>query len=241
MHIEGGSFSYIGSTREVNQDRIMIGIRTKKNHSFAIAAVCDGVGGSERGEVASSIVVNGIREWYSSLLSWVEPEKMDGGAVFSHLKDVAELWNEDVCGYCRERGIRTATTMSVLLISDQRFYILHVGDSRVYRILDRMELITEDEVAERVIDGRTKQFLDNYVGKSNELKFRQYEGEVRTGDMFVVCSDGFYRRFSSRDGKELYGECREGSSYNDIAEKWAYEVERRGERDNISLVLLKVG
>ena len=241
MTVTGGACSDIGTYRDENQDRLMYGIKSSEGESFAIAAVCDGVGGAEKGGVAAQIVISGAEEWYRGISSWLDPAAADGAVVLSHLKDAAEDWNLDVRTYREENGVVTATTMSVLMILRDEFYALHVGDSRVYRYDGRLRAITDDEViSSEAGDGQTKQLLDNYMGKADELSFRQYTGSVKRRDLVLLCSDGFYHCLSEEDAGNIYRESMTSGNLADIASKWVGVMEARGERDNVSLGLIYV-
>ncbi len=240
MRVIGGSYSDIGIYRKDNQDRIMYDITMNKGAAFATAAICDGVGGAERGEVAAQIVIDGVEDWHRSISSWIDPKHDNCDIIFSHLKDAAEEWNTEVRVYCAQHEVIMATTMSVLMIVKDEYRVLHVGDSRVYKYNGKLEILTEDEKSPESKGGSIRQVLRNYMGKDSELSFRQYKGKVGMGDLFFICSDGFYHRFSSEDAGEIYKECRRSGNLSQVANKWVHTMEERGDRDNISLALMHI-
>ena len=116
----------------MNQDAILFRYSERDGQHFAILAVCDGVGGLEKGEVASALVVRKINEWYDEVLRWLDIASAEPEVLNAHLKDGAELWNQAVCE-CRDiQRVNMGTTMSLLMIIKDRYFIIQVGDSRVY-------------------------------------------------------------------------------------------------------------
>ena len=72
-----GCKTYIGNTRDENQDSIVLRALQQQQKYFVVAAVCDGIGGLEHGELASQIVIKQIEEWYLQINSWIDIETVD--------------------------------------------------------------------------------------------------------------------------------------------------------------------
>lgn len=239
MEICGGYWSDIGR-RKVNQDAMVCRIFERDNQYMALCAVCDGVGGLEQGEVASGFLKGKIEEWFDTIIQWVDLKQSDQEVLFSHLKDAAEMWNEELWNLCLEKGIRSGSTMSLLLVVKDSYYGIHVGDSRIYCYLNQLERMTQDASVARVKAGRVKNYLDNFMGKSEVLSFLTLEGKLCGGEMFIICSDGLYHHMTEEDAMWLY---QSGSYEADIRERcrqMADKMLERGEKDNISLVVVKV-
>jgi len=239
MEIYGGCWSEIGC-RTVNQDAVIYRQLEQNGQYFVICAVCDGVGGLEHGEAASLFLVDGIAKWFDSVAEWLDIEQVNPGVLFSHLKDAAELWNEGVLFLCREQGIRTGSTMSLLMLIRDCYYIIHVGDSRVYRYLDRLERLTQDASIARVKAGRVKNYLENFMGKGENLWFQSVEGSLEGREMFVVCSDGAYHHLTERDIGELYKSCLKYGEAEFYCSQVVKRMLERGERDNASLGIVLI-
>ena len=131
--------------------------------------------------------------------------------------------------------------------------IAHVGDSRIYKITNKIEQLTEDQtyVAREIKLGRMtpqqaavdpqRNMLLQCVGASTVVDPAFYYGNVTPGDVFVLCSDGFRHVISD---EEIF----ENLNYSNIPEiknmqdnsKYLIELnKRRNERDNISVAVLK--
>ena len=98
----------------------------------------------EQGELASALIIGEIREWFQEVTAWLDISTVNPAVLFAHLKDGAENWNEKLREFCQREDIRTGTTMSLLLIIREHYYIIHVGDSRIYRYHDGLEQLTMD-------------------------------------------------------------------------------------------------
>ncbi len=236
MKLSGGCITYIGSTREVNQDAILFRSSEKRGCFFVVLAVCDGIGGLEKGEVASNLVVQKINEWYDGIMQWMSIEDVIPEILNAHLKDAAEIWNAEICEYQERNCVSTGTTLSLLMIIRDRFFIIQVGDSRVYRYSGKdLEQLTIDASVLKIKNGKMKLYLDNFMGKNRELWFTAAEGIVEEGDLFLVCSDGLYHHLRVADIQGIYKEMRDAKKINTVCRRLIDRMMERGERDNISI------
>ena len=235
MKIRGGCASDIGSVRSVNQDAVCCRLFHKRKESIALCAVCDGVGGLEHGEMSSSLLVESMDEWFGELMSWLDISKTDPEVLFSHLKDAAESWNDAICRLCQEQNLKTGSTMSLLLLVQQRYYIVHVGDSRIYRYRRGiLEQLTMDDSVTRLKTGQMKSYLNNYMGKQDQLWFQALEGDIEKEDIFMLCSDGLYHHLIQSDIEALCGKHRR-KDLNRFCADMIQSMIERGEKDNISV------
>lgn len=240
MRMYSGYASHTGNSREINQDAVFLDCIEKKGQYFALGAVCDGIGGMERGELASSMIVGEIREWFTKVSAWMDISTTNPAVLFAHLKDAAEIWNEKLCDFRDREDIRLGTTMSLLMILRDHYYMIHVGDSRIYHYdPDGLSQLSMDAcVARSTGNGRFKNYLDNFMGKSRELWFQSLEGRVKAGDLFLLCTDGLYHYLTSNDLYEIYQENHKKQLLCDSCVRLAETMITRGERDNISLGIM---
>lgn len=240
MKIRGGSASDIGSVREVNQDAVCYRHLKQGKETLVLCVVGDGVGGLEHGEMASSFLVRRAEEWFEDLATWIAVSETEPEVLFSHLKDAVECWNEDLCQICRRENLKTGSTLSLLFLIRHRYYIIHVGDSRVYRYRGGMlEQLTVDDSVARLKTGQMKSYLNNYMGKQEQLWFQALEGDAEKGDVFVVCSDGFYHHLVEADIEAVH-EKRWRKDPDGFCSGMIRAMIERGERDNISVCVAEV-
>jgi protein phosphatase len=234
MLVIGGCRTDIGTTRKNNQDAVLFRKHENGGSFFVMGVVCDGIGGLEHGEIASYEVIKAANMWFDNVSEWIEVNSVDREIIFAHFKDAAEEWNGIVRKYIVEQNISTGTTMSAIIILQEYYYVIHVGDSRVYRYNGVLEQVTNDESIARMTKNQMRLYLDNYIGKRDELEFKTYQGRINNGDMFIYCSDGFYHTLKLNDVKYVY----EHIKSEEIQELCKRVIEKRikcGETDNLSV------
>lgn len=193
--------SDIGLIRFENQDSFGkfppedLNLYTEKGQLFIVA---DGMGGHLGGKEASSIAVNTIRDFYFS----------DNSDTQSSLRKAVEKANHEIYAKAgnSEQFRGMGTTCTVLLLKENKGFIVHIGDSKIYRIENnsshKIEQLTEDhtKVHEMVKKGLlTKEEAEFYPAKSVLSRALGVEPEVITdfqnitvekNQIFILCSDG---------------------------------------------------
>ena len=241
MRYVAGCKSNIGRVRENNQDAVVLRTFERRGDNFIVLAVCDGIGGLEHGEMASSLAVARIEAWFDEVTEWLDITGADGELLFSHMKDLVEECNTLVRECRIARGIEMGTTLSLLMIVRNTYYIIQVGDSRVYRYNDgTLEQLTVDASVTRIKNGRMKAYLDNYLGKQDELWFTSTVGNVKERDLFIVCSDGFYPQLVPEDLRKYERKLRKAKKADEACEEMIECMMNRGERDNITVGIVTV-
>lgn len=202
-------------------DSLLLKKRIISGDEVCLAAVCDGVGSLESGAVASSLAIQMLIEW----LNGVEDTERIGLALIETVQNI----NEAVVRESNEKGIRTASTLSALLLAGGRYYTAHVGDSRIYACSPTGLLqLTEDHV----VNGK----LAVYLGKPEKLPVLYGEGAL-SKTKFLLCSDGLYKKL---DVECIGKHCAQANKKNipKILEKLVQAAIENGELDNISAAIV---
>jgi serine/threonine protein phosphatase PrpC len=190
---ETSARSAIGLLRQGNEDSGF--------SSPQLIAVADGMGGHAAGEVASRIAVQVLQRLAPTLAS----ENIDEDSIEDLLmhslhsidEEISTVTNEDI----EKRGM--GTTLTALLIRNNQISLLHVGDSRCYRLrgntLEQLSndhtviqelldqgAITEAEAAEHPQRSMLTQALRGDGDVTPVLQMY----EVKKGDRYLLCSDG---------------------------------------------------
>lgn len=221
-----------------------------------MAAVCDGMGGLAKGEVASASVAQALARWFTEELP-VQMSEIDyWQAVKKRLYQLMLDENYKIGKYGKERGIQLGTTVSVvLMLSSEKYIVLHIGDSRIYCMNDQeIRQITEDQtiIASEIKAGRLtpkqaetdprRNVLLQCVGASPRLQPVLMQGRLKQGLSFLLCTDGFRRKVIS---EEIHDYLRPGITRteeemkNKLIQLTELSKERQ-EQDNISSILIKV-
>ena len=211
-----------------------------------IFIVCDGVGGSENGEVASRIVAQSVG---TALLKAATLE-IDTPFINQLLGDARLKLVE----YAKQHQLSTnmATTFSLLIFIGEKAFISWCGDSRVYHIRNGEILFkTEDHslVSSLVKSGEiTEEEAQTHPQKNMLLKAvnaeeqdPEAEGhwteEVEDGDYFMLCTDGLLENIGDRDIRFLLEQNDKGSiDLVQSFQKFCYEKTR----DNYSMYLVRI-
>lgn len=149
-----------------------------------LAAVADGVGGHADGREASEQTVRGLlADFYATPDTW---------SVTHALETVLDALNRWLVGHTHQTREHAgmATTLSAIVLRGARYYTAHVGDSRIYRLRDGELLqITTDHVWDHP---ELKNVLKRAIGLDEHLVVDFADGELKTGDAFVLVSDGVW-------------------------------------------------
>lgn len=199
----------IGITREINQDAWYICSCESVCGSIVMAVVCDGVGGFHEGEYASRYVVQAFATWFYQAQLSIFTRPITENVMREEWGRLIEQVNRDLQS---QPGKRMGTTVSALLLTIDCYYVVHVGDSRIYRISEgAIQQITEDQsfVAREVAAGRmTKEqakvdsrrnVILQCIGGNGNIEPAFYSGFSFCDSAFLLCSDGFVHELSEEE------------------------------------------
>ncbi len=245
--------SEAGLVKQTNQDSYFAQVVSGARGKLAFAVVCDGMGGLEKGEVASASVVQAFRRWVEERLPLMDQDEIDDQSIRSEWTEIAVSFNEKLKRYGRENQLRLGTTLTALLLTDQRYYCMNIGDTRAYELTDRLTQITEDHtvIAREVELGnlteeeaRTdprRSVLLQCIGASEEIFPDLFFGEARRDAVYLLCSDGFRHEIT---GDEIYRYLRAEMCLSAAGMKQSLDAlirmnMERMETDNITAVAIR--
>jgi serine/threonine protein phosphatase PrpC len=235
MTFECVSRTDVGLRRKVNEDSILV--RTERG----LWAVADGMGGHEAGDVASAMVAEALQR-----LPIVYGLEQLVDAAIEELRQV----NRQLIELARSGGHQRTigTTVVALAIADGHFHCFWAGDSRAYRVRDgaitrltRDHSLVQDLIDAGMIDEAAAEghpnanVITRAVGASDHLHVETVTGDVRSGDLFLLASDGLTRL--ANDHELLVGLLGEDLEAN--AERLLDMALDRDAPDNVSLILLR--
>jgi protein phosphatase len=248
LDIEFTQLSDVGLVRDHNEDYIGHSGPPNAAHGADrgwLFVIADGVGGHDRGEVASRLAVE-------TMLSAFQKAKQ-GEALTSVLPRAIERANQVVYETAMSMGpggSSMATTIVACGLRHNRAVIAHVGDSRCYILRQgnalpvtkdhtmaaeqfRMGLITSREAS----GSQTSHVLSRSVGSGMFVNVESSEQQIFAGDVLLLCSDGLHNSVGSDDYRNIVKP--EGDLK--IAARQLIELaKQRDGRDNISVQLIRV-
>jgi serine/threonine protein phosphatase PrpC len=174
----------LGLVRANNEDAAFAGQR--------LVAIADGIGGMPAGELASAAVIRAV--------AVLEDNPADQPA----LRAAIEAANEEIGEAGRIDPVRDGmgTTVTALLLSGAELVLLHIGDSRGYRLRDRelVRITRDDTFVQELVDQGVLSVAEARVHPLRSVVTRAVQGrplelsltvlEPRAGDRYLLCSDG---------------------------------------------------
>lgn len=243
----------IGISKDTNQDSLTSMVINTPIGRMAFAVLCDGMGGLAKGEVASASVINAFRRWALEELPKLCEAPLEDSVIRSQWEKIVENQNQRIKAYGASQGVRLGTTVVAMLLTQTRYFILNVGDSRAYELCSGLRQITADQtfVAREVALGHMTQeeaetdsrrsVLLQCVGASEEVYPEMFFGDVQQDAVYMLCSDGFRHEITA---EEIYEKLQPGVLYDEhsMRNNCVSLIElnkQRQERDNISVSLIR--
>jgi len=175
--------------------------------SGLVFAVADGLGGYGGGEVASGLAVE-------ASLAQVQRRLSNGGGIPGSVRDAFNRANQTILDAAHDGlgGRRMQSTLSALVFTPGEAHLGHVGDSRIYRRRDGdLELLTTDHsqvmellrlhiiTPDQAVDHPARYALTRSVGGDIMVRIDVRNEVLRSGDEFLLCSDGLWSNVTSSE------------------------------------------
>ncbi len=243
----------IGIVKKTNQDSVLFKHAVADGKEVLMAIICDGMGGLCKGEVASATVIREFSKWFDEELPF-ELDNVDMNVIGSKWSLLLKELNARILDYSSRNSIEgIGTTFSGVLFVDDMYVIVHVGDSRVYHIGADMTQLTTDQtfVAREIARGnmtpeqaktdKRRNLLLQCVGASKVVEPQIILGNTEPG-AYMLCSDGFRHEISEGEIYESFNPINlmNKDAMHSNSRYLIEQVKQRGERDNISVLLIKV-
>lgn len=243
----------IGLTKSTNQDSYNVRVFNTKQGKIAFAVLCDGMGGLAKGEVASASLVNAFCKWADIKLPVLCEREITDSQIRADWGSLVTEYNEKIKSYASSCGINMGTTLTAMLLTEKKYFIINVGDTRAYEISDTLTVLTKDQtvVAREVELGNLtpeeaehdsrRSVLLQCIGASDEVYPDIFFGDTKLNSVYMLCSDGFRHEIT---GEEIYKYLNPNVmvDVNEMQKNMKILIElnkQRQERDNISIVSIR--
>ncbi len=227
----------VGRARKNNEDLFFVDVEQ------GLFVVADGMGGHAAGEVASQIAIETVCS-FLPITDCCNPQEQLQQALEKANQAVEQAANGN------PKWKKMGTTLSIVLLHNQRGYLAHVGDSRVYCLHNsQLEQISDDHslVGEQIRLGiitpeqaKTSTFsnvLLQAIGVTPELDICQKNIKLASGDRLLLCSDGLTDMVNDA---EIERTLKQPDSLNICCDKLVEKALAAGGRDNITVVVLQI-
>lgn len=226
------SITDIGIKRKDNQDNYWSARLSINGEEAGVICLCDGMGGLDKGALASGEVVKAVKDFFIN------------NSDFSKLANVLKDTNTYLYNKSIKDSISLGTTCTVLYCFQGTYHVFHIGDSRCYKKSTedgKVHVLTSDHtVLEKYKQaGKTlpphlvrkyKNTLTKCIGVTGNIDLDYYTGGYQEGDVFLVCSDGFWHYL---DYNSFYND-----DFNNLKELINRFISK-GETDNITVSILE--
>lgn len=253
MRVKACIYTDLGRTRKINQDAALVKVaRSSRNGRMSLVAVCDGMGGLQKGEVASCKAVRTLESWFHEELPLLQnmQEKELWDVIESSLERAVIRINGELRRYGKHRGIQLGTTLTALFQMGNRYLTVNVGDSRIYAIkssgvslLTRDQSVVQDKMDKGLITkdeasfDQQKNVLLQCVGANQNVTPQILSGTIDGPTTIIACSDGFWRTMEPEQVRQKLCPqmCLTDEDMLNECKKLADAAIEKNEEDNISV------
>lgn len=178
--VQYASFSECG-IRTNNEDNIQIEVNQADGRYLFV--VCDGMGGHDKGEIASQVVGSTICEYWEK----ASPDNNIEYVLREAFKQASEALDAKADMF---NHVEMGTTMVLAAIDGNKLTIAHAGDSRAYflRPDDGVIYQTKDHLAHSVWGDSIDRSFFSYQRDKANVEIRQFD--LQAGDRIFLCTDG---------------------------------------------------
>jgi serine/threonine protein phosphatase PrpC len=245
LDIEFAQLSDPGRIRDHNEDFFGHAAPADEEHARThgwLFALADGVGGHDRGEVASRVAVESVLEGFR--------KSPRGESLNSLLPRLVQSANAKVYETAMNASSNMATTMVTCALRYDHAIVSHAGDSRCYLVRQgyaaaitrdhtftneqlRMGAVTAGEARKSSIS----HVLSRSLGNNMFLSVDTSENQIAASDVLLLCSDGLHNSVNAEDIGRIAGH---GAPLQQAAQELIELAKERDGSDNISVQLIRV-
>ncbi len=239
-----------GLQREHNEDAILI------NKTAATFIVADGMGGHEKGEIASKLLVESFvnipeKHTYANL-GQDDDTIVPSPGIDEELNHCIEDATEKITSYAKGRGIESTIGTTVVGLKYVRnihaWALFHLGDSRAYLFSDnsitqlttdhsKYEAMKQKNMSQEEIENTGKNIITKAVGNFNTFSLDIHYITTKKNDIFLLCSDGISDLCSKEELLRLTIQYKE--NLNLLCTQIKNLIYTRGAKDNLSIIAIR--
>ena len=219
IELEISAASWTGCVRRQNEDMVLVGNKFIREESYKtrlllsredrfLSAVADGMGGHNRGDVASNDTLRNLQYFFYDIPSCLS---------ISDFNEAIVGWLDSVNNYIASKGRADeqfkgmGTTLVGMAYYNGEFYSMNCGDSRLYHYHDGrlLQLTTDHSLSNMTGSDKRSNVITNCIGggcHSSYIDMVQITNDVHSGDVYLLCSDGLPDMVPDQRLCELLGE-----------------------------------
>lgn len=240
-----GQRTDVGRQRSNNEDNLISVVPsddTILQTKGALFVVSDGMGGHERGEVASEMAIQKVTDYY------YHAQQLD---IATALQEALKQANDSILqanGLISESGLAMGATCVAAVLHDHTLYAANVGDSRAYVLHDgQLRQITRDHswVAHLIENGEITPAEARTHEKRNiiyrslgqpEVEIDLFTAPVQEGDTVILCTDGLCGVIEDEDLRSIV----ERYGPEESVQRLIARANDEGGPDNVTAIVVRV-
>lgn len=245
-HLELVSLSEPGRVRAINEDAAAV------DSEYAIAMVADGMGGHRAGDVASRMAIDLVGKRLRKKILQFRTGASQAMPIQFAEQIVGEA-NTAIHAAARQQAgcSGMGTTLALAIFHGEQVTLLHVGDSRIYRLRNgQLQLLTRDDsllhdqvelgliAAEDAGDSHNRHLVTQALGAGEHITVHRLEETLCAGDLFLLCLDGLSDLVEERDIELIMDSLK--TSLSLTAHHLVQLANDNGGYDNITVALVRV-
>ena len=233
-----------------NQEDSIYPVFGKATADDRLFIVCDGMGGLEKGEVASPMVCNSLSEFVNNYAPADKPFSDD-----TFLDGLSAAYDELCNYYNTESDASMGTTLVFLYFHRHGCYAAHIGDSRYYHLRPHTREILYRSKDHSLV---TELYENGEISKG-EMMTAEYKNiitralipgkgklpspevvhimDIEEDDWFVLCTDGMMEKMTDDELLELF--CAPGATDKSIRQQFLYASSNNADNHSAYLVHVK--
>lgn len=194
-----------------------------------LAVIADGMGGGSGGRLAAETTVRGFIDGYLGLPLTLGIDRAAARALAAMNRWVHAQGQRD------PTQAPMATTFTALVLRGREAHVVHVGDTRVYRLRDhRLQQLTHDHTHSHP---DMRHVLYRAVGLEDTVRADYARHELRTHDRYLLCSDGIHGTLTDR---RLQAILDERATPEEGARRIVESALEAGSHDNVTALIVDI-
>lgn len=247
FHLHASQRTDIGPQRKTNEDRMITIIPEDTqvlSQKGALFIVADGLGGHTKGDVASELAVNAVRDFY-----YQEANADNGASLQAAMKHANTLvYQGNIAQSIQDEEKMMGTTCVAAVLSGDTVYVANVGDSRTYIIrngqvlqisLDhtpQAEQLRAGTITEEQAQAMANNQITRCIGIHTELEVDLFQEPVQQGDILVLCTDGLNKAVSDAEIRSIVEQYTPEESVDKLVEL----ANQQSGEDNVTAIVVRV-
>lgn len=241
--------SHVGRVRKNNEDYCKGEIISTNSKDIGIFAIADGMGGHNKGEVASELAVENIIKFLKINLV------QNGSVKINYVDDILKQAYNNVNSIIYKKSMEDdsfsgmGTTLTVVILYDKTAYIANVGDSRCYLLQNNsLEKVTRDHslveelIAQNAITEEEakhhprRNVITRALGTERMIIVDIYKEKLNKDDILLLATDGLTGCVDKEEIKDILIS---DVDIEVVSNKLIESANGKSGKDNVSVILIK--